>query len=335
MSWELSMLIAMLSVAANGFFAGSETGFTTASRIHVLHQARKGRRGAALAARLLTERESVIVTTLVGNNVAVVVGTSVAAAAFIARFGEQGESWAAIVMAVLNIVFGEVLPKSWFRAHAESSCLWSAPLIVLAEKILAPVRWISLSLADAVVKLLGQDRGDGSEATLTRERILRTVKTSAAYQEIDEEERHFLARMVDSSRLELSEVLTPLAEVSQLRLGATVGEARRMVRESGHSRLLVLDERGRVQGLVLFRDLLKPTGDEPIRSQLRDVVLVDESMGLEEGILALTSAHAGLAVAMGTHGQATGIVTMEDLLEPLVGEIADEHDPLPAGTVHG
>ena len=329
------MLVVFVSVAANGFFAGAETGFTTASRIHIMHQARKGKRGAGLAARLLDQRESVIVTSVVGNNVAVVAGTAVAAAAFMERYGAQGETWAAVMMASLNIVFGEVLPKSWFRAHAETSCVWSAPLIVVSEKLLAPVRWLSLALADGVVKLFGGAEGGSSEANLTRERVLRTFRTSAAYQEIDEEERRFLARMVDSSRLALNQVLTPIAEVAKLGVEATVVEARQLVRESGHSRLLVVDEQGRVQGLVLFRDLLKAPADQPISMQSRDVVLVDENMGLEEGILALTAAHAGLAVAVGTGGQATGIVTLEDLLEPLVGEIVDEHDPLPASGVRG
>lgn len=331
MSWELGIAIIVFSVAANGFFAGAETGFTAASRIHVLHQARRGRWGAALAARLISSRESVIVTAVVGNNLMVVAGSAVAAAIFVHRFGPPGEAWSATMMAALNIVFGEVLPKSWFRAHAEDSCRWSAPLMLVSEKLLAPVRWVSLGLADVLRRLMGGEVGEGSEAALTRERILRSVRTSAAYQEIDEEERHFLARMVASSRLALREVLTPLAEVSRLELTATVREARQIVRSSGHSRLLVMDPEGRVQGLILFRELLSAPPKSSVRGLLRDVVLLDQEMGLEEGILALTRSRTGLAVTTGTGGVPTGIVSLEDLLEPLVGEIVDEHDPLPAG----
>jgi len=331
LSWELGMLIVAFSVAANGFFAGAETGFTAASRIHVLHQARKGLRGAALASRLLGRRESVIVTAVVGNNVMVVVGSAVAATIFLERYGAAGEAWSATMMASLNIVFGEVLPKSWFRAHAESSCRWAAPLIVVSEKLLSPVRVLSLSLADALRRLLQGSSEEDSEATLTRERILRSFRTSAAYEEIDEEERHFLARMVNSSRLAVRQVLTPLSEVSRLGGRSTIREARALVRRSGHSRLLVMDDRDRVQGVVLFRELLGADADTPVSGVMRDVLLLDQEMGLEEGILTLTSARAGLAVTTGTGALATGIVSLEDLLEPLVGEIVDEHDPLPAG----
>jgi putative hemolysin len=328
MSWGLSWAIMLVSVLVNGFFAGSETAYTTASRVRVRHKATTNQRGGRLAVRLLRSREGVIITALIGNNLAVVIGSAVATAAFIAHFGTRGEAFAAITMAALNIVFGEILPKSFFRAHAEDACLWAAPFISISQRVLGPVRVLSSLLARSILWLLRLNQNPG-ELTLTRERVLRAWKRSAAHDEIDEDERHFLSRTVASSRMPLLSLCKPLESLSSLRESARVEDALDLVRRQGHSRLPVQDEQGQVLGIVLFRDLLHRPRHDPIIDLLREVLRLDGRLGLDEGIMAFTSSRASLGVVMGEDGRARGIVTLEDLLEPLVGDIVDEHDPVP------
>ncbi len=332
--WWTAVIVA-LSVAANGFFAGSETGFTTASRVRVLHEARRKRRGAQLAARLLRHRESVIVTALVGNNLAVVVGSAMATAAFLDLFGPRGESWAAVLMAALNIVFGEVLPKSYFRSRPESSSIAAAPWILLSQWLLSPLRWVALVLSQGVLFLLHIDPRS-SEVALTRERVLRTLRSGTDESQIDEEEQDILSRMVRSSRLPLHRLCTPMSEVASLPEDATVADALALVRERGHSRLPLRDASGQIHGLVSFRDLLGRSEDTPVIGLIRQLLRLDGKMGLDEGILAFTTSRASLAVVVDDGDRPWGILTLEDLIEPLVGEIVDEHDrPEAAGEGEG
>lgn len=334
MSWIWSVGLILASVAANAFFAGSETGFTTASRVRILHQAKARRRGAALAARLLQRREDVIITAVVGNNLAVVVGTAVATALFLDLFGAAGETWAAVTMATLNIVFGEVLPKSFFRSRPESSSILAAPWIMVSEWILAPVRWVTLSLSKVFLFLLRLDPRS-SEAALTRERVLRTLRSSADESLIDEEEQDFLSRMVHSSRIPLYRLCTRMEELSWLTEDATVADALSLVRDHGHSRLPLMDSEGQIVGHIFFRDLLRRSPEEPVVNLMRQVLRLDESMGLDEGILSFTTTRASLGVVVGEADRPRGIITLEDLLEPLVGEIIDEHDFSPLAAVKG
>jgi len=328
MSWLVSWIFMLVSVTVNGFFAGSETAYTTASRVRVMDRAQRKQRGAELAVRLLKDRESVIITALIGNNLAVVVGTAIATSAFLTRFGADGEILAASTMAALNIVFGEILPKSFFRAHAEAACLRAAPLILFSERALAPVRWASSILSRGILWILRMNQHQ-AELTLTRERVLRTFQKSAAHDEIDEEERRFLSRTIASSRTPLQALCVPVANLSWLDEGSRVKDALDLVRAQGHSRLPVRDAQGRVLGIVLFKDLLHRGSEEPILELLREVLRLDGRMRLDEGIMAFTNARESLGVVMDDRGGAKGIVTLEDLLEPLLGDIADEHDPLP------
>ncbi len=328
MSWGVSWIWMLVSVAVNGFFAGSETAYTTASRVRVLDRAQRGQRGGDLAVRLLKDRESVIITALIANNLAVVVGSAIAASAFLVRFGPRGEILAATTMAALNIVFGEILPKSYFRAHAETACLKAAPLILFAERILAPVRRASSILSRGILWILRMHQLQ-AELTLSRERVLRTFQKSAAHDEIDEEERRFLSRTIASSRTPLAALCVPVERLRWLAEDASVGQALDLVRRQGHSRLPVRDEQGGVLGIVLFKDLLHRAEGEPILPLVREVLRLDGRMRLDEGIMAFTNSRESLGVVMGDQGEAKGILTLEDLLEPLVGDIADEHDPPP------
>ena len=326
MSWELSMILVALSVAANGFFAGAETGVTSARRVTLIHLERQGKRGAKLAAQLVADRESIIVSSVMGNNVAVVTGTALCTAAFLDRFGPVGEQWAALTMTVMNMLFGEILPKSWFRARPERAVMASAPILMVWNKLLAPARWIAVGMSYAVLRLLG-DKGQGAEAPLSRERILHTFRGSALRQELEEDENALLRRFVQSSHLSLRQVMTPLADVNSLAGGDTVADAIALVRLGGHSRLPLIDATGQMPGWILVRDLLGVDAATPLDSFQRGILYLDADMGLDEGLSALTEARMNLAGVIGGDGRPLGIVTLEDVMEPLVGDIVDEHDP--------
>lgn len=325
MSLLVSIWVAVATTLLNGFFAGVETGFTSARRISLDHRARQGSRAAAWAARLARRREDVITSAVVGNNVAVVVGTSVLTAAFVAWLGAVGEPIAAVAMTVVTIVFGEILPKTIYRAQPERMVVWSTPPFAILAILLAPVTWMARSVAGLALRLTGGP-AVGTRSDVSRDALVATFQRSHRNAQLDDREQQLVLRFARNSTLPLRKVVTPMEAVATLTHEATVAEAVERVREGGHSRLPVRGPHGDLRGLVLFRDLIDAGPDEPVAPYERTLVYLPAEMGLDEAIGILTGQRGNMAAVLGHDDRAIGIVTLEDLLEPLVGDILDEHD---------
>lgn len=332
MSDGLGLFLVVLSIVLNAFFAGVETGFTSARRVRLVHWAREGRRSAQWAARLSERRETAIVGAVVGNNVAVVAGTGVATALAVRAWGSDGESLAALIMASLNIVFGEILPKTAYRARPEPFIVLSAGPFMVLSALLTPFRVVAVQLSRGLLYLLGV-RSEEGELDFTRERLAQHFALSRSAAGLDPDEDRLLRSFIDHSRRPVASVATPIAEVTTVSHDAVAREVLQRVRETGHSRLPVLGPRGDVIGLVLFRDLHASEPGDPIAHQIRDAVRIPAAMGLDEAIGALTERQVSLAVVETSEGRALGVVTLEDLLEPLVGDILDEHDVPNSSTI--
>lgn len=323
-AWLWGGLVA-LSIVLNGFFAGMETGITSARRVRLTHWARKGRPGASVAASLVRRREKSVVAAVVGNNVAVVTGTALATAWAVNVLGTRGETVAAVAMAALNIVFGEILPKTAFRARPETLLLYGAALFRLLARVLWPVEILATSAAGLILALLGQRRVRDEDG-LTRAGLLQVFALSRERQQLDAAENRILADFVGNSHRAVQEVMCPWDEVSRVHVDATVREVFDQVRLTGHSRLPVELADGSLGGLILYRDLHGLPDGAGIRSRVRDYLRIPEWMALDEALAVLTDRQVSLAVVTGSGPIPRGIVTVEDLLEPFVGDILDEHD---------
>ena len=149
------LILIVASILLNGFFAGMETGITSARRVRLVHQAREGRRGASIAAGLVRRRERSVVSAVVGNNVAVVTGTALATAWAVDLMGARGETIAAVAMASLNIVFGEILPKTAFRARPEKMTIYGAATFRALRWMLLPLEVGAVAVARVILALFG------------------------------------------------------------------------------------------------------------------------------------------------------------------------------------
>lgn len=325
MSASVALLLIVASVAANAFFAGVETGITSARRIPLLHRGRRGHRPSRWGARLLRRREDGIIAAVVGNNLTIVAGTAIATAFLVQEIGPSGETVAAIVMTAINAVFGEILPKAIYRARPERLLVWSAPLFLLLYAALTPVRWAAVGFARLAMRLVGQDLTPGHQL-LTRDRMLAIFQRSALSQDIEASQQQLVGKLIHNTQIPLADVMTPLDRVRRLRFDATVADAVVLVRDTGHSRVPLVDPAGEIRGLVIFRDLIQARPEDTLSLYERGVLYVPETMGLDEAILVLIEQRASLAVVVDGLDRGRGILTLEDLLEPLVGQIVDEHD---------
>jgi magnesium and cobalt exporter, CNNM family len=324
-SVEILVAMVLLSVVTNAFFAGVETGVTTSRRARLVYRGRRGDHGAARAAALVHSREASIVGAVVGNNLAVVTGTALATTLCLNYWPNTGESIAAVAMSATNIVFGEILPKSIYRAHPELMLARSSRVFVFGLRVLAPLQWIAVLLSGVVLRVGGLSSAS-SGADAGREELMRLVALSRSRAEISAQQGRFLRQLTRNSQLPVGQAMTPIERVSRVLEGASVQDARDCVRETGHSRIPMVDADGDIMGLLLFRDLFHHDPQLPVWGLHRESLRVVEEMGLDEAIAALIEARVGMASVVDVDGRTRGIVTLEDLFEPLVGEILDEHD---------
>jgi putative hemolysin len=228
-------------------------------------------------------------------------------------------------MASLNIVFGEILPKTAFRARPEKMTIYGAATFRMLRWMLLPLEIAAVTVARAILALFGE-RGASTEEVLSRLRLLEVFALSRERSELAEEENRVLTDFVGNSHRPVSDVMTPWADVSRVTVGATVGDVFAEVRRTGHSRLPVEAADGSLRGTVLYRDLQNLALGTDIRDWIRDPVRIRTTMSLDEAIGALTDRQVSLGIVTGPDGAPAGVVTVEDLLEPFLGDIEDEHD---------
>jgi len=329
LSWPVTAAVVLGSLLGAGFFSGTETGLMSASRIRLYLRSRRrpSRRLARLQA-LLRAPEDPILTCLVGTNLLNVLGSAVLTTVCSLRYGHRGEIVAAVVMSGLTILLAEILPKLLWREYPEALTLRSLPALRIAMGLLAPVRWLLLGTTGWLARRFGDEAGVRSARERTAA-LLRTHPDAPT----DNLYREMLERCLDLEGLDLRHLMTPLRRAVVLPADASLAECRATAARSGYSRLPLLAA-GRMVGWVLVRDLLLEPGlspEDPLPTRLwRDCLLVDAGMSPWALFEELRWQRQQLAVVVDGDGNPLGLVTLEDLLEILVGGIEDEFDHAPA-----
>lgn len=328
MEFILPIIIIALCLASEFFFSGSEIAMVSADRLKIRQLAEKGSRGGKLVERFMEKPEWMLGTTLVGTNISVVTSTILATLLMRNAFGELGELYTLAVMSPLLLIFGEIIPKSIFQQRADSI----APRIVfplrLASYVIHPVLVVITWIANGILRILGV-RGDGpSSPFITREALDDILRKREPGSDLKPAERTMIRRIFSFSETTVEEVMIPLIDVAAVNEDATMAEALDLMNEKAFSRLPVYRERvDNIIGILTNFDLLAAPDDLPdIRSLIRTVPYVPETKRIDDLLLRFQKEGNHMAVAVDEYGGAVGIVTVEDILEEIVGEIEDEHD---------
>ena len=333
------MIVALilLTLAASAFFSGSETAFVTANRLKTEVRARQSGGLGRVVQGFLADPGSLLTTTLVGNNVALVVYSTAVGmwldgplTALFTRAGMDNTTGAVLitqtlVASVVVLVFGEVLPKSMLRQASPGA------LVVLAGplKLTYYLFWPLIKLAGWTSGLLIRATGtpaDSMQQFLRRdfELVIRESRETGTLA-LDDEESEILSNVFELRTLRVKDSMVPRTDIRAVDETATIDEVRAVFIETGHSRLPVY--RGsidRVVGVVLAHDLFH--APESLGAILRPARLVPESKPARDLLFDFLRGGASMAVAVDEYGGTAGIVTIEDLLEELFGDIRDEHD---------
>jgi len=324
----LPLIIIALCLAAEFFFSGSEIAMVSADRLKIRKLAESGSRGGKLVERLMERPEWMLGTTLVGTNASVVTSTILATLLMKQAFGQIGELYTLAVMSPLLLIFGEIIPKSIFQQRADSIAPRVAFPLHLASYVIHPVLAVVTWIANGILRVFGV-RGDGPGSPfITREALNEIIRKREPGSDLKPAERTMIRRIFSFSETDVEEVMIPLIDVAAVSEVATTAEALELMNEKAFSRLPVYSERvDNIIGILTNFDLLAAPDDLPgIHSLIRTVPYVPETKRIDDLLLRFQMEGNHMAVAVDEYGGAVGIVTVEDILEEIVGEIEDEHD---------
>ncbi len=314
----------------SAFFSGCETGYMSLSRVRLRNLPQTETTPVQRLVRQLRRIEDPILTCLIGTNLFNVFFTAMVTAVFTDRYGARGEWLAMIVVSLLVILLGEILPKVLFREFPERMTLVASPVISVAMALLRPVRWLLRAYTGMWRRIL-PDR-DRERSGMTRRSLAALMLTNTAPSEGDQRFAETVDRFLELEGHPLSNIMRPLDRLVTVETDATVAECLSVAAKLGFSRFPVMREDGKqVQGYVLVRDLLfLPLEDHQLilpRRFIRPFLLVDERMSPYELFEELRSQGRQLAVVVNGSGNPLGMITLEDLIETVIGSIQDEFDP--------
>lgn len=316
------LLVVGCCLASQGFFSGTEIALVSANRLQLQADASK-HPSSALALRLLESDDRLLGTCLIGTNLSVVTGTTVLAAMF-AQLGYVDVPMA-LLFIPFTLVLGEALPKTVFEHHATFLAPILARPIAMAQRVFALPLWILGGWS----RLLSAVTGRHERLTVTR-KDLEALLANEEGADIAPEEQELIRRVLEIKDTAIENCMTPLVEVDAIPLGSTVRHAIDVAVRKGRSRLPVYRDRvDKLVGVVKCPELLAADDDEGVERYVRDVPIVPESKRADELLHEMRRAGIPLALVVDEYGGSVGIVSVEDLLEELLGEIRDERDDAP------
>jgi putative hemolysin len=314
----LRILAIFCSVAGVAFFAGSETSFVSSNRFRIRSMAKRRVKGAAAARRLLDNPAMLLSVTLVGTNIMVVLASSLATILLARLLGPYAVVVSTVVVTSLLMVFGEIIPKAIARAEPEAFLLKAAPGLTVAYLLLYPVARAASLLASLFVR-----RPSGRKASdVRRDEIRALVQSGHSYTT-----QAYAHRVFDLSRMKVTGVMVPMDEAVAIDEKATVSDALKAAARSGHSRYPVY--RKSVDNIVGILDLVHLLGipdDSSVRMFVRKAHFIPETKTVKAALGEVRDELRYMSIVTDEYGRPLGIVTFEDLVEEIVGDISDEYD---------
>jgi Mg2+/Co2+ transporter CorB len=332
-------IVVLLLLSA--FFSGSETALTAASRGKLRSQADKGSPGAERALRITEDNERLIGSVLLGNNLVNILAASLATALFTKALGESGVAWATLVMTLLVLVFAEVLPKTYAITNSETAAARVSGPISMVVLVFAPVVTAVRALVRGMLKLFGVEIDPDSHILSVNEEIAGALALGHEEGVVHKEQRDRLLGALDLSERDVEEIMLHRSEIEMINAEDPPEQVLSQCLNSRFTRLPVFQgEQENIVGVMHAKDLLRAV-DKTLRGpngiqgdlsgfDIMDVVrkpyFVPETTALDDQMRQFLKLHTHFALVVDEYGALQGLITLEDILEEIVGEITDEFD---------
>ena len=320
-------LFILLLVAGSAFFSGSETALSSFNRIRMRNRAESGDKGAALALKIADDYDKTISTILIGNNIVNMASSSLGTVVAIAIVGQQwGPTVSTVVMTLLVLIFGEILPKSLAKEHAESIAIRVAGIIDLLRKLFAPLVLFFVLLK----KLAFGRKAADDQPSVTEDELKTIIDTVEEEGVLDSQETDIIQSVIDFDDITVQEILIPRVDMLAVDVNEPVDQVIATVLANSYTRIPVYEnDIDHIIGMLHTRDLFSclARGEAvDVRALCRDIPFVYRTKHINDLLAELRRKKQHMAIVTDDYGGTLGLVTMEDVLEELVGEIFDETD---------
>lgn len=326
----LYLLIITLCVIFSAYFSATETAFNTLNRIRMKNLAEKGDKKAARVLKLSDNYDTLISTILIGNNIVNILASSLATllfAALITGNAELGATVSTLVMTVVILIFGEISPKTAAKINPDKFAMFASGLISFLLIIFKPLSALFKLWQKLIAKIFKADEDQG----MTEEELISIIEEAEEDGGLDKEESDLIKSAIEFNDLEVADIFTPRIDITAVRSDATKEEIAKVFSESGYSRIPIYeDDLDNITGIVYYKDFFATAFKTavPVADIIKPVIYVTKTQKINDLLKDLQEKQMHLAVVSDEYGSTAGIVTLEDILEEIVGEIWDEHDEI-------
>lgn len=326
---SVSIMIIIICILLSMYFSATETAFNSVSRIRLKNKAEDGNKKAALVLKLSEQYDELLSTILIGNNIVNILCSSVATLLFVRllKDNDLGATVSTVVMTVLLLIFGEISPKTIAKESPEKLAMFSAPFLNFLVHLLKPVTFIFKQWQNMLSKMFKTSEDSG----ITEQELLTIVNEAEQGGGIDKDESELIRSAIEFNELEVRDIFTPRIDIEAIPADISKEDVVKVFSDSGYSRLPVYEgSLDNITGILYHKDFFNIAfrSKTNISEIVKPVIYVPKSKKISDLRKELQEKQLHIAVVMDEFGCTAGIVTLEDILEELVGEIWDEHDEI-------
>ncbi|MGI6721438.1 MAG: HlyC/CorC family transporter [Anaerovoracaceae bacterium] len=322
-----AIIAIILLVIFSAYFSATETAFTSLNRVKMKNLATDGDRRARRVLKLSDKYDKLLTTILIGNNIVNVTMTAIATVVCVELFGDMGATVATVAITIIVLIFGEITPKVLAKESAESFSMFSSGLAQVFMVILTPVNFVFSAWRSLVLKLFRID----SDNNITEEELKTIVEEAETEGSIESDQRELIQNAIEFYELTAEEVMTPRTEIKAIDIEDSEEEVAMLFKNTGFSRMPVYeDDLDHILGVLNqkdFHNYIYGNGNT-VSDFVKPVVFVAESIKINVLLKRMQTLKTHIAIIVDEYGGTQGLVTMEDIIEELVGEIYDEHDAI-------
>lgn len=331
-----TLVVIIFLIIFSGFFSGSETSLTATSASNIHKMSKEGNERATLVEKLMADPESLIGAILLGNNLVNILASALATYIFIELFGDLGVVYATIAMTALVLIFAEVMPKTYAISNPERVALKVAPAINIFVIIFSPIVKLIQMISRRTLRLMGVRAERNQKVLSPHDEIRGAIDLQAHEGGIIKEHKDMLAGILDLEEINLEDVMVHRKNVETINVKDDIEDIFQQIVSSSYTRLPMWEKnQDNIIGVIHAKDILRGTrknGGELNHDILREIAtspwFVPETTSLREQLKMFLAQNAHFALVVDEYGALMGVITLEDILEEIVGEIVDEHDTL-------
>lgn len=326
-SYLLGLLVFLIMCSA--FFSSSETGLLSLNRYRLRHMSREGNRSAQRAQRLLSTPDRLLGTILVGNNVVNILAASIATVIAVKLWGDAGVVIATTGLTIVILIFGEITPKTLAALRPELIAFPASRVILLLMAPLSPIVWLTGTISNGLLRLMGIDTRHHSSESLSTEELRSVVREAG--QELPGNRQDMLLGILDLENVTVNDIMIPRNEVFGIDLNSNLDHIIWQLRTTTHTRLPLYRENiNQIIGVIHMRQIarlltLNKLTHDDLQEACTDPYFVPESTPLSTQLLNFQKHKRRIGIVVDEYGDVEGIVTLEDILEEIVGEFSDQH----------